>query len=90
MLRVAHDVPLLDHLGIKETNHILNHFYWPTIRMMLCIVCRTCPTCQMLRKPNRSPTKAPLKPAPAFDEPFSKIIIDCVGPLPKIKLFAQY
>ena len=28
---------------------------------------------------------AHLQPIPAFDEPFSKIIVDCVGPLPKTK-----
>ncbi|KAL5019359.1 hypothetical protein ScPMuIL_005081, partial [Solemya velum] len=28
---------------------------------------------------------APLHPIPAFEEPFSRVIIDCVGPLPKTK-----
>ena len=33
ILRVARDVPLSGHLGIKETcMQILNHFCWPTIR----------------------------------------------------------
>ena len=29
-------------------------------------------------------------PIPAFDEPFSRVIIDCVGPLPKTKGGNQY
>jgi len=29
---------------------------------------------------------APLKPIPACEEPFSEVIIDCVGSLPKQKL----
>ena len=29
--------------------------------------------------------KAGLQPIPAIDEPFSRIIIDCIGPLPKTK-----
>ena len=29
--------------------------------------------------------KAGLQPITAFDEPFSRIIIDCFGPLPKTK-----
>ena len=31
-----------------------------------------------------------MKPIPAFEEPFSKIMIDCVGPLPKTKSGNQY
>ena len=37
------------------------------------------------RKTNQTIPKAHLQPIPAFDEPFSIIIIDCVGPLPKTK-----
>lgn len=40
-----------------------------------------CKTCQVGRKPNQNlPT---LKLMPAFEEPFWRIIIECVGPLPK-------
>jgi hypothetical protein len=35
--------------------------------------------------PNQKIPQAPLCPIPAFDEPFSRILIDCVGPLPKTK-----
>ena len=31
-----------------------------------------------------------MKPIPAFDEPFSRVIVDCVGPLPKTKSGNQY
>ena len=41
-------------------------------------------------KPNQSIPKAPLSPIPAFDEPFSSVMIDCVGPLPKTKKSHQY
>ena len=34
--------------------------------------------------------KARLQPIPAFDEPFSRIIIDCVGPLSKTKSGNEY
>ncbi|KAL5015543.1 hypothetical protein ScPMuIL_007374, partial [Solemya velum] len=33
---------------------------------------------------------APLHPIPAFEEPFSRVIIDCVGPLPKTKSGNEY
>ena len=39
----------------------------------------------MIGKPNQTIPKAHLQQIPAFDEPFSRIIIDCVGPLPKTK-----
>ena len=41
-------------------------------------------------KPNQTILKAYLQPIPAFDEPFSRIIIDCVGPLPPKKSGCQY
>ena len=44
----------------------------------------------MVGKPNQKIPPAPLKPIPAFEEPFSRIIIDCVGPLPKTKSGNQY
>ena len=36
----------------------------------------------MVEKPYQVMPKAGLQPIPAFDEPFSSIIINCVGPLP--------
>ena len=44
----------------------------------------------MVGKPNQTLPKAPLQPIPAFKEPFSRVIIDCVGPLPKTKSGNQY
>ena len=37
----------------------------------------------MVGKPNQVIPKAGLQPVPAFDDPFNRIIIHCVGPLPK-------
>ena len=48
----------------------------------------------MVGKPNQitqpDNTKAHLQPIPAIDEPFNRIIIDCVGPLPKTKSGHEY
>ena len=41
-------------------------------------------------KPNQKFPAAPLKPIPAFDEPFSLVIVYYVGPLPKNKSGNQY
>ena len=44
----------------------------------------------MVGKPNQTIPKAQLQPIPAFDEPFSRILINCVGPLPRTKSGNEY
>ena len=91
ILNLAHEIPISGHLGVNKTYHkILNHFYWPGLTSDVSQHCKSCHTCQMVGKPNQTITKAHLQPIPAFDEPFSRIIIDCVGPLPKTKSGFQY
>ncbi|CAB4010954.1 Transposon Ty3-I Gag-Pol poly, partial [Paramuricea clavata] len=91
VLRLAHKTPLSGHLGINKTyEKIIRHFYWPGVRKTVAEFCKTCHTCQVVGKPNQVIPKAPLKPIPAFEEPFSRIMIDCVGPLPKTKRGNQY
>ena len=91
ILSVAHDSPMSGHLGINKTcNKILTHFYWPGLKADVSRNCKSCHTCQMVGKPNQTIPKAHLQPIPAFDEPFSRIIIDCVGPLPKTKSGSEY
>ena len=91
VLKLAHDLPMSGHLGISKTrDRILAHFYWPKIRKSVAEYCKTCHICQVVGKPNQTIKRAPLRPIPAFEEPFSKVIIDCVGPLPKTKSGNQY
>ena len=86
-----HETPMPGHLGVNKTyNKILNHFYWPGFKADVSNYCRSCHTCQVVGKPNLGIPKAGLIPIPAFDEPFSSIIIDCVGPLPKTKSGNEY
>ena len=42
-----------------------------------------------LVKPQPSLKPTPLIPIPAFDEPFSRVLVDCVGPLPKTRSGSQ-
>ncbi|XP_068250364.1 uncharacterized protein [Palaemon carinicauda] len=51
---------------------------------------KTCTTCQKVSSPNVKVPVAPLKPILVPKEPFSKIIVDCVGPLPKTKRGHEY
>ena len=86
VLMMAHETPLAGHLGVSKTyNKILNHFFWPLLKTDVSNYCRSCHTCQMVGKPNQKIPHAPLHPIPAFEEPFSRIIVDCVGPLPKTR-----
>ena len=91
ILSIAHESPMSGHLGINKTYHkIVNHFYWPGLKSDVSKYCKTCHTCQMVGKPNQTIPKAQLQPIPAFDEPFSRILIDCVGPLPRTKSGNEY
>ena len=91
ILNLAHETPMSGHLGVNKTYHkILNHFYRPGIKSDVSQHCKSCHTCQMVGKPNQTIPKAQLQPIPAFDEPFSRVIIDCVGPLPKTKKGCEY
>ena len=74
----------------KIYNRILTHFYWLNIRRDLAEYCRSCHTCQVVGKPNKKKSVAPIWPMPAFEEPFSRVIVDCVGPLPKTTSGNQY
>ena len=53
-------------------------------------VVQECHIFQLGGKPNQNIPQAPLHPIPAFDEPLSHIIIDCVGPLLKPKSQNEY
>ena len=91
ILSIAHESSMSGHLGINKTYHkISNHFYWPGLKSDVSQYFKTCHTCQMLGKPNQTLPKAQLQPIPAFDEPFSRILIDCVGPLPRTKSGNEY
>ena len=91
ILNLAHETPMSGHLGVNKTYHkILNHFFWPGLKSDVSQHCKSCHTCQIVGKPNQTIPKASLRPIPAFDEPFSRFIIDCVGPLPKTKSGCQY
>ncbi len=88
---LAHSSNMNGNLGVNKTeDRILQHFYWPKLRRGVAEFVKTCHVCQMVGKPNQNVKPAPLKPVPAFDEPFSRVIIDCVRPLPKTKSGNSY
>ncbi|XP_071483344.1 uncharacterized protein [Diadema antillarum] len=91
IISLAHEAPLAGHLGINKTQEkVLRYFFWPGLRHDVAEFCRSCHVCQVVGKPNQKIPPAPLRPIPAFEEPFSRVIVDCVGPLPRTKLGNQY
>ena len=86
ILSMAHDNLLAGHLGVNKTyDRILRHFFWPGLKKDVVQHCRSCHICQVAGKPNQTIAPAPLYPIPVVGEPFERIIIDCVGPLPRTK-----
>ncbi|XP_037803376.1 uncharacterized protein LOC119597807 [Penaeus monodon] len=84
VLNIAHDIS--GHLGVKKTYYkILAHFYWPKMKRDVSSYCQSCHICQVKGKPGAGIKPYPLQPIPVLREPFSKVVIDCVGPLPKTK-----
>ena len=88
ILTMAHDT---SHLGVNKSYHrILHHFNWSKLRKDVSEFCKSCHTCQMVGKPNQAIPKAQLYPIPATEESFSRILIVCVGPLPKTRAGSQF
>lgn len=86
VMSVAHDHELSGHVGIRKTyDSLLKHFFWPSMKSDVAKFCRSCHACQKAGKPNQVIPPAPLKPIPVLCEPFERILIDCVGPLPRTK-----
>ena len=90
VLELAHN-NVVGHFGIHKTyERIANYFFWPKLKSSVKSFVSTCLVCQKTGKPNEIIPKAPLIPICVPKEPFEKIIIDCVGPLPKTKKGHEY
>ena len=89
VLRLAHDIPLAGHLGKKKTaDRVLRRFFWPGIYRDVQSHCQACERCQ--KSTARRPARAPLIPLPIMDEPFKRIAMDIVGPLPRSSSGKRY
>lgn len=89
VLKVAHDE--CGHFGVRKTYHnILKHFFWPRIKGDVSAYIKTCHVCQLTGKPNQKVKPAPLQPILTMSEPFTHLIVDCVGPLPCAKSGCKY
>ena len=89
VLQLAHEIPLAGHMGKgKTTQRVLQRFYWPTVYQDVAEFCRSCESCQ--KCPHRKVPKAQLIPLPIISEPFQRIALDIVGPLPRSRSGNRY
>ena len=89
MLELGHEIPLAGHLGVeKARQRVLRRFYWPTVFKDIQEFCTCCRVCQ--KTTNRKVPPAPLIPFPIITEPFKKIAMDIIGPLPRSRSGNRY
>ena len=89
VLHIAHTIPTAGHLGKKKTaNRILGRFYWPTLYRDVADFCRSCEACQ--KSTHCRGARAPMIPLPVMAEPFERIAMDIVGPLPRSRAGHRY
>ena len=70
------------HLGITKTkDRILQRYYWPGIFKDVAFYCKTCVQCQKNRP--QPPTRAEMIAMPLMTQPFQRIAMDIIGPLPR-------
>lgn len=82
LICLAHGNSWSGHLGIRKTkDRLLQEYYWPGCFKEVEEFVRSCDTCQRIGKPHDK-SKAPLKLVPIITEPFRRLVIDTVGPLP--------
>ena len=83
LIQLAHEAPLAGHMGVRKTADRLRYnFWWPNMRASVAEYIQRCHVCQMVGNPNQPIQVAPLLPIPAVEPPFTRVIIDMVGPLP--------
>ncbi|XP_076059845.1 uncharacterized protein LOC143036400 [Oratosquilla oratoria] len=90
IIKIAHELTCA-HLGISKTKQaILADFFWPRMSEDVRGLVNQCSICQVTGRPNDSPKRVPMCQVPVVEEPFSRVVVDCVGPLPKTKSGKQY
>ena len=88
-LRQCHNLPLGGHTGKESTYQKLNlRFWWPRMRRDTNRWVNCCGVCGQLRGPNPH-IIAPLQPL-EIGEPFGRLSVDIVGPLPRTREGNRY
>ncbi|KAL5516317.1 hypothetical protein EMCRGX_G001610 [Ephydatia muelleri] len=86
VLQLAHEVPIAGYLGKHKTaKRILRRFYWPALYKDVEEFLQKLPGVS-----EQKVVKAPLIPLPVVTEPFRRVAMDIVGPLPRTKSGNRY
>ena len=81
LVQMAHEETAA-HLGARKTGDaLLSYFFWRGLRRDVSDYVKSCHVCQVSE--SKRPVRAPLQPIPVVGEPFDKVIVDVVGPLPR-------
>ncbi|XP_064490382.1 uncharacterized protein LOC135401724 [Ornithodoros turicata] len=82
LLHLAHSASWAGHLGVRKTKmRLTQEYYWPGCWKDIEEFFRSCDTCQRIGK-STDKRKAPMQLVPIITEPFRRLVIDIVGPLP--------
>ena len=89
VIKIAHSTPMAGHLGTKPTQYkIMKNFFWPGMANDIKRACQSCERCQKTAK--RTHSTAPMQITTTFTEPFHRVALDIVGPLPRTKRKHMY
>ena len=82
VLSYAHEATLAGHSGYYKTlNRVQSKFSWPSMTVDIRKFVRSCHVCQ-IKAPVGRDKPAPFQRMPLIEEPFQRVVIDLVGPLP--------
>ena len=65
----------------EDSFHIMQRFYWPTLFRDVTDFCWSCSKFQ--KASHRRERCIPMVPLPVIGEPFERIAMDIIGPLPR-------
>lgn len=86
LLHLVHGSSWSGHLGVRKTkDRLLQEYYWPGCFRDVERFVQTCDVCQRVGKPGDK-AKFSMKLVPVITEPFRRLVIDTVAPLPKDNL----
>ena len=79
------------HPGIRKTTaRIRDRYFWPNMTKDIKELCKQCHMCA-INKNNNPPNSAPLLPMETSNlEPFQRVAMDILGPLPEAKDGSKY
>ena len=89
VLRMAHNTPIAGHFNRDRMFHAIRaRLDWPGVVKDVEEMCNTCPVYQ---KAGPAVTaRAPLHPLPVMKEPFKRMAMDVVGPLPHTRSVNEF